>query len=278
MTPGWILDTLSAVMLVVAGVSAARLAARLAALPPWRRTAAGAGLAGPSADVDAAHLLMGIAMAGMLTASLNTLPDGAWEVIFGIATAWFAWRVYQDARGSGTRAMMRGHYALHLIHGAAMLYMYLALTAPPGSLGGTGMGGMGGMGGASGTMQTLRLPTLALVFALLLAGYTVRDLDLLSGPGGHPLLTPATVALATATPAAAPLPADADPRAPRLRAVATRPRHAPARDDSPATAPDVTAPGGTARARGNLVLSPRLATSCRIAMGITMAFMIVIMI
>ena len=43
------------------------------------------------------------------------------------------------------------------------------------------------MGGAAGTMGTLTLPFLAFVFALLLIGYSIWDLDQLSGPGasGH---------------------------------------------------------------------------------------------
>ena len=41
---------------------------------------------------------------------------------------------------------------------------------------------MAGMGGASGSaMQTLAYPTLAFVFALILIGYSVWDLDQLSG-------------------------------------------------------------------------------------------------
>ncbi len=65
MTPAWILDILAALMLVVAAVSAARLVTAR----PW---ASGEDTAGPTClDVDVAHLLMAIAMAGMLTASLH---------------------------------------------------------------------------------------------------------------------------------------------------------------------------------------------------------------
>jgi hypothetical protein len=56
-----------------------------------------------------------------------------------------------------------------------MLYMFLALAAPAGR----GGSGMRGMGGASG--QTLQYPALAFVFALILVGSTVGDLDQLSG-------------------------------------------------------------------------------------------------
>ena len=69
MTPGWILDIFAAVMLVVVAVSAARVVAAR----PWQRGAV-------VLDTDIAHLLMAIAMAGTLAASLRTLPDDAWEV------------------------------------------------------------------------------------------------------------------------------------------------------------------------------------------------------
>ena len=115
-------------------------------------------------------------MAGMLVASLTTLPNGAWEVIFGLLTAWFAYRVTRDARANGVRALAGGHCAPHLTHSAAMLYMFLALAPPAGG------SGMAGMGGASGSVtQALRYPTLAFVFALILVGYSVWDLDQLSG-------------------------------------------------------------------------------------------------
>lgn len=165
MTPAWILDVFAALMLAVAAVSAARLVT----VRPWR-----GGLA--AVDMDAAHLLMAVAMAGMLAAGLTTLPNAAWEVIFGLMTAWFAWRVWRDARANGARALAGGHRALHLVHSAAMLYMLLALAAPAAGQ------GMSGMGGASGpAMQTLTYPTVAFVFALVLVGYSVWDLDRLSG-------------------------------------------------------------------------------------------------
>ena len=90
MTPSWILDILAAIMLLVAATSAGRLVVGRA----W------AGSSG-NADIDVAHLLMGIAMAGMLVASLSTLPNDVWDVIFAVLTGWFGWRVYRE---SGARA------------------------------------------------------------------------------------------------------------------------------------------------------------------------------
>ncbi len=263
MTPSWILDIFAALMLVVAAVSAGRLVVA----QPWRRGAA-------QADIDVAHLLMAIAMAGMLTASLQTLPNGAWEVIFAVLTAWFAYRVARDLQVSGVRALAGGHCAPHLIHAAAMLYMFLALTVP------TAHGsGMSGMGGAAGTMGTLSQPFLAFIFALALIGYSIWDLDQLSGPGasGHYSLAVARVAPAGAVlagvgagtgPGAAAMSEPAGSLADS--AVATEP--ATASQAQPAGA------GGPASGAGRGILAPWVATSSRIAMGITMAFMLLILI
>ena len=118
MTPAWILDIFAALMLVVAAVSAARLVEAR----PWQR---GSGLL----DTDMAHLLMGIAMAGMLASRLTTLSNAAWVVIFAVLTAWFAFRVVMDARANGAQALAGGHCAPHLVHSAAMVYMFAAIAS-----------------------------------------------------------------------------------------------------------------------------------------------------
>ena len=243
MTPTWLLDVVAGVMLAVAAVSAARLVAAR----PWRPGSV-------IIDTDVAHLLMAIAMAGMLVSGLRTLPDAMWEVIFGALTAWFAYRVVRDARANGTRALAGGHCAPHLVHSAAMLYMFCALVPP-----GRGQG-MSGMGGSSG-MESLELPTLAFAFALILAGYTIWDLDQLSSRTR--VLTSARFTL----PAAA-LPAAALPGA-ALAGV-------PASASGAGTEGDVIA-GSPAGARSRL-LSPSTTVACRIAMGATMAFMLLIMV
>ena len=271
MTPAWILDLFAAVMLVVAAVSAARLVAAR----PWRQGAHRAALA----DVDVAHLFMAIAMAGTLAVSLQTLPNGAWQVIFAVMTAWFAYRVVRDARISGVRALGGGHCAPHLLHAGAMLYMFAALIVPTAH--GSGMSGMGG--GMSG-MGTLALPFLAFIFALALIGYSIWDLDQLSGPGasGHyslaaarPVPSGAVLAgvaamsgagLGYAT-VAAPADSQLGPAVAAGSAVASQ-----APPAGSAVACDLAS--GTGRG----LLAPWVATSCRIAMGVTMAFMLLIMI
>jgi Domain of unknown function (DUF5134) len=162
LTPAWILDALAGVMLAVAGVSAARLAGAR----PWRRGTV-------VTDTDVGHLLMAIVMAGMLIGGLRTLPGTAWVIIFGILTCWFGYRVARDARVGGVRALAGRHCTPHLVHSGAMVYMFLAL--PPLVAASAGMAEMGSAG------QGLRYPSLAFVFALILAASTVWDLDQLSG-------------------------------------------------------------------------------------------------
>jgi hypothetical protein len=228
MTPAWILDTFAAIMLVVAAVSAARLVAAR----PWEPGSI-------ITDTDISHLLMGIAMAGMLASSLTTLPNAAWAVVFGVLTVWFGYRVARDYRASGTRALAVGHCAPHLVHSAAMLYMFLAITGPVAS-GGAGMSGMTDMVGMAG-MSTLSYPTLAFLFALILSGYTIWDLDQLSS-----LRRGFAVAVA-----------------------------------GPATPALVGAPSGTVGTEitaMSVLNSAGTVVGCRIAMGVTMALILFLMI
>ena len=263
--PAWILDIFAAVMLLVAAVSAGQLVVARA----WTR----AGMR--DADIAGSHLLMGIAMAGTLVAGLSTLPDAAWEVIFALMTAWFAWCLWRETRGHGIAAVASGHHAPHLVHSAAMLYMFAALAGPA-SGGGSGMAGMAA--GSSGGMQTLHAPTLALIFALLLIAYTVRDLDRKAGADGYfhvvgRPFTPAGPALATAAAGGTVCGA---PAGGGESAVATM--------VPPDTAPAEVPPGDPATGQvaaspaERLLLSPAVVKGCRVAMGVTMAFMLLIMI
>jgi hypothetical protein len=295
--PAWLLDIFAAVMLVVAAVSAARLAIA------WRAGRR----SDPDADIDVSHLLMGLAMAGTLTASLSTLPSGGWEVIFGALTAWFAYRVAREYRGRGLRALVSEHHAPHLLHSAAMLYMFLALRGSASHAGAPARPAMPGMSAAG-----LRLPTLALLFAFLLCAYVVADLDrvpppalarlhlatsapapslaLAGAPAPAAVLAPATIPASAAlttpiltTTAGAPAPAPAGvpapAGAPTLATPATTPAP-PAAATTPAPPPAATTPAPVAPVAPALagLLSPGVARGARIAMGITMAFMLIIMI
>ena len=46
-------------------------------------------------DTDGAHVIMGVAMAGMLVSGLRTLPSAIWEVVFAAAAMWFGYRSIQ---------------------------------------------------------------------------------------------------------------------------------------------------------------------------------------
>jgi hypothetical protein len=252
--PAWLLDIFAAVMLLVAAVSAARLAIA------WRAGRR----ADPDADIDVSHLLMGLAMAGTLVVSLSTLPAAAWEVIFGALTTWFAYRVAREYRsGRGLRALVSEHHAPHLLHSAAMLYMFLALRPPASSAGSAGMPGMSAAG--------LRLPTLALVFAFLLCAYVVADLDRVPAPAFLRLTSPApSLALAGASTLKAPATTPAPPTTPAPASTPAAP--APLATDHPAASPAPAAPALSG------LLGPGVARGGRIAMGVTMAFMLITMI
>ena len=255
MTPDWILDVFAAIMLVVAAVSAARLVAAR----PWQRGAV-------VTDTDVSHLLMGIAMAGMLASSLTTLPNSAWVVVFAVLAAWFGYRVVRDYQASGARALAVGHCAPHLVHSLAMVYMFAAIAAP--AAGGGGMGGMGGMSG----MSTLHIPTLAFLFALILIGYTVWDLDQLSSlRRGLALAVAGAASPALAGAPTGPLVSDA-----AVQAGAGGGGDADSPDGTGRTGHKGTADGS----RSGLVTvldSPGIVVGCRIAMGVTMALMLLLM-
>jgi hypothetical protein len=258
MTPAWILSILAALMLMVAAVSTARIGLAR----PWQKGAVVTG-------TDVSHLFMGIAMAGMLRSGLTTLPDAAWELIFALLTAWFGYRVARDARSDGARALAGGHCAPHLAHSAAMLYAFLALAAPAGS--GPGMGGTGG--GSAG--QALKYPTLAFVFALILIGYSIWDLDQLSGKRYS--RAGASLPLAGVPAAGVAALAVAEPAALAPGAVAS--------GDFAQTAEIRAAPADAADAEAARTRTAPVAwllsadtVGCRIAMGATMAFMLLIMI
>jgi Domain of unknown function (DUF5134) len=280
-------------MLVVAAVSAARLVAAR----PWQPGSV-------VIDTDVAHLLMAIAMAGMLAPSLSTLPAPVWEVIFSLMTAWFAVRVVLDTRANGVRALAGGHCAPHLVHSGSMLYMFLALTT---TTMGAGMSGMAGMPVGSGLMMTLSYPTIAFSFALILAGYSVWDLDRLSGRRSS--LGMARVSLAGVGAVEVPAMAVTKPEAaalPRARSAVPAARDISAVGDisaaedtsaAPETSEDQAEAAGLPVAEAadlrvvaggegiggrdagdvsRLLLSPGVTVGCRIAMGVVMAFLLII--
>src|SRR5580692_9762059 len=161
-------------MLAVAAYSTGRLVAAHRWSRPTHR------------DVEAAHILMGTAMAGMLVSDLNPLPVGVWEGVFSTLAGWFIWRCYQFVRDPSTglgydqNVHRLSRRLIHLVMSLAMLYMYLA--AAPGA---AGSGGSMAMGAASGATTDFVL--LPLVFLVALFASAIWELDRLghwSGP--HP--------------------------------------------------------------------------------------------
>ena len=236
--PAWLTDIFAGVMITVA----AYCASRLVVARWWRRPT--------DVDSDGMHVVMGVAMAGMLVTGLRFGPAGLWEAVFAAAACWFGWRFMRVRQGLPLSRWRCPQPGPHLVECGAMLYMYLAVPA----VAVAAKGGMGGMG-ASGA----RFSVLALALALFMFGYVVRVSDRLTAHA--PALA---VAGAGAVPAANP------PEAPGALMTATGPEAA-----------QITSPGGCAgaapRCHASSYLAPRCAAMCKVAMGITMGYMLILM-
>ncbi|HEU5392171.1 MAG TPA: DUF5134 domain-containing protein [Streptosporangiaceae bacterium] len=205
--PGWLTGLLAAVMLTAAAYNATRLAAAAR----WGRAA--------ELDADGVHVVMGVAMAGMLTPGLSFAPARLWQAVFAAAGAWFAWQFLRTRRGQALGPRRCPHPLPHLIECAAMVLM-LALPAAVASAGATAATGMSGMSAVTGTAA--RFSPLTLLLALFMVGYVMwlgNNLTAL----------------------------------------------APARTT------------GTITTTGTAYLAPRCAACCKIAMGTTMGYMLVMM-
>jgi len=126
-------------------------------------------------DVDAFHVLMATAMAGMLVPPLAVPGRGIWEVVFGTTTAWFACtavrsRVRRTERESSIDGARRpSHGVVHSVMGSAMLYMYLA----PGSASAT----MAAMTGADAVRAPSGAEWAPMLFLVVLLASAVLSLD-----------------------------------------------------------------------------------------------------
>ncbi|MGA3154910.1 MAG: DUF5134 domain-containing protein [Streptosporangiaceae bacterium] len=235
----WLADTFAGIMIITAIYCASRLVISRRQHRPTDH------------QVDGVHVLMGVAMAGMLVPRLRIFWAGGWEVIFGAAAVWFAWRSFRELRSQSADGRQHSHHAQHAVHCVAMLYMFLAAaTVAKAASDGSGMSGM-----AAGAAH---FPTLALILAFVLLGYVVWTADRL------PSLAP--VAALTAR-AAAPVPVLAGGlSADGISAGAGASQRAPESGHQARSGLGVTAP-----------ISPRLAACCSIAMGVTMGYMLVTM-
>jgi hypothetical protein len=157
--PAWITAGLAAVMLLIAVCCAARLGiGRL----PGRDT---------ELDTDTLHVLMGVAMAGMLEPRLSPVPGPVWRAVFAAATAWFAWQAIR-ARRRRPGSWRCTHPAPHAVECAAMIYMLLP-ARPAGRAPAMAMPGMSEPAAAAN-------PALALILALFMVGYMLWTTDQLA--------------------------------------------------------------------------------------------------
>lgn len=194
-------------------------------------------------DTDGGHIAMGLAMAGMLVERLRVLPAGAWEAVFAAGVLWFGWRLLQVRRGVPSTPWRCLHPMPHLVECAAMLYMFLALPAA--------LAARSTPGGMSASAAGSRFSFLALVLALFMFGYVVWLGDRLSARApalAFPLTRRHALAVTSAT---GPSPEPGDPAAP-----------------APASACPASAPG---------FLAPRCAAVCQLAMGLTMGYMLIML-
>jgi hypothetical protein len=183
-------------------------------------------------DTDGAHVIMGVAMAGMLVSGLRTLPSAIWEVVFAAAAMWFGYRMLQGRRGAQPSPWRSSHPLPHLVECAAMVFMFLILPASGAADAATS--------GMSMTMTATesRFSFLTLPLALYLFGYVVwlGDRVTLHAP-----------ALAMATAAA-----------------------------SAGSGPGYGS-GSPSPESARAYLAPRCAAICKITMGITMGYMLILM-
>ncbi len=243
--PAWLTGIFAALMLTVA----AYCAGRLAVARRWGRPT--------ELDTDAGHVLMGVAMAGMLVARLRVLPAAAWMAVFAAGAAWFTWQLVTSRRPANPQRAVAAswrcpHPATHLVGCAATLYM-LGAAAPLAAR--TAAAGMA-------AVTPSRFSFLPLLMALYMVGYVVRVADRLSvrAPVADRLPQPAPVA-------------DRLPRRIPALAIASPAAAAAAASAAASAPPGLTA--STAHVRPHL--APRCAALCKIAMGLTMAYMLILM-
>jgi hypothetical protein len=204
----WLAGAFAGAMLATAGYCLTRLALSLRRRRPTDRPA------------DGIHVLMGVAMAGMLVPRLRVVPTAGWEALFAAGAVLFLWRMARP-RGAAAPRPRPAHDIQHLLGCGAMVYMLAVMTGHAVGVGpGAGLGTV--PGNAAGAMSGggEAVSSLGLVLAVALFGCVVWTADRIS------TLAPVAVG---------------------------------------------------ALSGFGVPLSPRLAASCEIAMGITMGYMLIVL-
>jgi hypothetical protein len=234
--PAWLSDIFAAVMITVA----VYCTSRLVVARRWRRPT--------DVDADGTHVVMGVAMAGMLVTGLRFGPAGLWEAVFAAAAGWFGWRFVRVRRGAPLSQWRCAQPGPHLVECGAMLYMYLAVPA-------VAVAAKSEAGGMGMSADGARFSVLALALALFMFGWVASVAD---------RLTLRSPALATSVP----LPTG--PRESGALMTATAP-------ESVANASPGGCGGSPGGGLGEKYLAPRCAAMCKIAMGITMGYMLILL-
>ena len=248
--PAWLADGFAGLMLLTALYCAGRLVLAWTQRRPTEQ------------DVNLVHVLMGVAMAGMLAPRAlpllglaqpgGTIWAGTWGLVFGVATVWFGGRIALSYRATGRLRPVGSHHLPHLIMCGTMIYM-LATVARPAGLSGAEL--------AATAAPTVHYPLLALILAQFMVGYVMWTADRLPALARVRGWRPAPAA---ATPDPVPVPAG----------LATgRPASATA---SATSYPAGASPARASRAVPHPPLSPRLAACCNIVMGLVMGYMLII--
>jgi hypothetical protein len=276
--PAWLADLVAVIMLVTGVYCLGRVVVSRVQRRPT------------DLDVDVVHGVMGVGMAAMLVPSLSPVPNVTWAWVFGVAAAWFAWRIVGVYRSPRTGRIAEAHYLPHFVMALAMIYMGVAVS-------GSAHAGSGG-GMAMGSGSAAHFPTGALILALLIFGYVVWLTDQLPGiPSVRAWRVAPQLALAgVGTVAGSSMPGSTVPGS--TVAGSTVPGSTVA---GSAAEPDLGAqavpvvraavaahPGEAARlesaaqeasnSSGRAVpLSPRLEAGCHIIMAVAMSYMLILM-
>ena len=243
--PGWLTDIFAALMLTVA----VYCASRLVVARRWRRPT--------ELDTDGAHVVMGVAMAGMLVTGLRSLPTGMWEGVFGVGACWFGWRMVQARRGAARSPWRCLHPVPHLVECAAMLLM---LGVLPASL--AVRSAAARMSGMTVPATESRFSFLALVLALFMFGYVAWVGDRLT------LRAPAPALASQRSLVGAPAPAPVSGPAVSGPAVS---------GPEPGEQADATTGSCGGAGAALRYLAPRCSALCKITMGVTMGYMLILM-